>query len=145
MRLNTTLFVFIASLPPFNIAQFPLFIHNDAICTIASGRDSKITPITPIGHVSLIRSKSESNSLFISSFESGSSSFIRSLIPFTTPFILSSLNLSLLKIDDFKPSSSAFLRSASFARTISSIFAIRLSATARNALFLVSREREAIL
>ena len=44
-------FVLRASLPPFSSAALPDFRQRVAICTRASGRDSKTTPITPMGTV----------------------------------------------------------------------------------------------
>ena len=39
-----------ASLPPLRMTAFAVRSVSAAICTAASGRDSKITQITPIGH-----------------------------------------------------------------------------------------------
>ena len=51
IRINfaSTRFEFCASLPPFKITAFPDFRANAEICMTTSGRDSKITKITPIG------------------------------------------------------------------------------------------------
>ena len=43
--------VTVASRPPLSRAALPDLRHREAICTRASGRDSKITPITPMGTV----------------------------------------------------------------------------------------------
>ena len=45
----STRFEFCASLPPFKITAFPDFRANAEICMTTSGRDSKITRMTPIG------------------------------------------------------------------------------------------------
>jgi len=42
-----------ASLPPLRSTALPLFRQRLEICTRASGRDSKITPMTPIGQLTL--------------------------------------------------------------------------------------------
>ncbi len=43
------------SFPPFKTAQLPLLRHREEIWTSASGLASKMTPMTPIGHVILVR------------------------------------------------------------------------------------------
>ena len=108
---------------------------------MASGLDSKITPITPIGHDSLINNKSVSSSLFICTLPSGSGNAIKSRMPFTTSFILSSLNFNLFNIGAAIPSSFAFSKSVSFAFLMFSLLAIIASAIAISALFLSSNVR----
>ena len=53
--------VFKASLPPFKREQLPLFKQSELICTSASGRDSNITPITPMGQDTLYNSSPSSS------------------------------------------------------------------------------------
>ena len=51
--LNIASLVWFASLPPLSIAALPDLKANELICIKASGLDSNITPITPIGTVFL--------------------------------------------------------------------------------------------
>ena len=54
--------VSLASEPPFSITALPDFRHRVDICTSASGRDSNITATTPIGVVTLSRTRPSSSS-----------------------------------------------------------------------------------
>jgi hypothetical protein len=71
--------------------EFPLFRQRDIICGTTSGRDSNITPSTPIGHRTWysIRPSSSSSADIVS--PTGSFSFATSLMPAIIPSIFSSL------------------------------------------------------
>ena len=53
MRAASALFVSKLSLPPRRIAALPLFRHRTAQSTVTLGRASKMTPMTPIGTLTL--------------------------------------------------------------------------------------------
>ena len=141
---NRIRFVFLASLPPLSTEQLPLLRQREAICTRASGRDSKITPITPIGQVVLVRISWLSSSLWSRVLPTGSGRFIKPLMPFITSLSLCSSNLSLLIIGAASEPASALARSILLASKISDFLASRASATAERAELRCSCEREAI-
>ena len=143
--LNNTLLLFIVSLPPFKITQFPLFMQRDEICIKASGLASKITPITPIGQVSLQRVKPSSNCLCISCLNKGSSSLTKSSMPAITSLNFVSSNFSRLIIGAATLSISACFKSIAFASKISCCLAFNCFTTSSNALFLASSLVPAIL
>ncbi len=110
-----------ASEPPFKSTPLPLFRHKAAICTRASGRDSKITPITPMGQVTLYNSRPTSSSVARSVLPTGSSSSIKSLMPFITVSIFSSSKTSLFSRGGARFSSLLRARSSLFAAIIFSL------------------------
>ena len=90
---------------------------------ITSGRASKITAISPIGHETFFKIKLSSSSVSVNILFIGSSNFITSFMPEIISIILLSSNLSLLNIERdifllFK-SSLAFSKSLLFASNIS--------------------------
>ena len=133
----------LASLPPFSITQLPLFMQSADICTKASGLDSKITPITPIGQLVLTSVSPSSSSRTSSFLKSGSGMAIRSLMPFTQSASLWSSKVSLPSMGAGRPV--PFALSVSLALNISSFLASSASAMAANAAFLTFSGSDAIL
>ena len=115
---TSILLVLAASFPPLSIRPLPLNRERPAICNKASGRASKIIPITPIGKVFFSKTKPGSSSLFSLIFPIGSERLHRSLYPFSTLFSLSGENTRRWRIDDEIPSFSAFSKSLSFSALI---------------------------
>src|SRR5574344_203810 len=87
---TSILLVLDASFPPFRIRPLPLKRERPAICNRASGRASKIMPITPIGKVFFSNTNSGSSSLFSLIFPIGSLRPQRSWYPFFTLLSFSS-------------------------------------------------------
>ena len=121
------------SFPPFRTAQFPLLMQRELICTRASGRASKIIPITPIGQVTRTRVRPSSSSRRSVTLPTGSSSPIRPSIPARTSASLCSSKRSRLTTAAEMPVSSAFFRSSRLAAKISSRCADSASCTERRA------------
>jgi len=67
-----TLLLSFASLPPFSTMAFPLFTANEAICTSASGRLSKIIAMSPIGQLTLFNIRPSSKRRASKTFPAGS-------------------------------------------------------------------------
>ena len=141
----SALFVLIASEPPLRNTALPLLMQRDAICTSASGLLSKITPITPIGHVTLVSSRPSSKVVLKVTLPTGSVRSMRLSIPDTTSLSLSSLNLSLLISGVSRLAFSASSRSVLLAAKISSFEALRQEATFASALFFTSLPNEAMM
>ena len=138
------LLVLIASDPPLRNTALPLLIQSDAIWTSASGLLSKITPMTPIGHVTLVSSRPSSKVVLNVTLPTGSLRSIRLSIPETTSLSLSSLNLSLFISGVSRLFFSASSRSVLLAAKISSLAFFRARATFARALFFTLLPSEAI-
>ena len=137
IKLTIILFDCCASLPPLRITALPDFRHNEEICGIASGRDSKIAPITPIGQVIRRRVRPSSNSIPISSLPRPTTL----LIPLTIPMTLFSSKRSREKSGAEIFSLSATSRSLTLASSIEAHAASRAEAISSKALFLISTDK----
>ncbi|OQA06123.1 MAG: hypothetical protein BWY65_02265 [Firmicutes bacterium ADurb.Bin373] len=127
--------VSMASEPPFSNTPLPLFRHRVEICTRASGLDSNITPMTPMGQVTLYSSRSSSSSVARSVLPTGSSNPIRLCIPSTTSAILVSSNFSLFKSGSARFSLSLLAKSSRLALIISACRSTKDMAICCKALF----------
>ena len=135
---NSTLLVFTASEPPFRTEALPLFTHSEAICTSASGRDSKITPITPMGHVTFERISPSSNCFFKTILLRGSSRPIKLWMPSMQSRNFFSSNSSLFNMGSVRPFDLPTLRSVRLASKILSLQSTREELMLFRAEFLTS-------
>ena len=117
-----------ASLPPLSSAALPLLRHRDAICTSASGRDSKITPITPIGQETRYRSRPGASCVASSVQPSGSGSAASACRPSSTVRSLASSKRRRLSSGAARCCSRARARSARLASKMSARRARSVSA-----------------
>ena len=123
----------IASRPPLRSTALPLLRHRPAICTSASGRDSKITPTTPIGQLTRERISPSASSVRSCSCPMGSSICASARRPAHTSSSLPWSNFSRFSAGAERPSAFAASRSCAFAAKIASLPSCSASATARSA------------
>ena len=135
ISVKRTLLVEAVSFPPFRTAQFPLLMHRQLICTSASGRASKMIPITPMGTVTLFRISPSSSCRCSVIRPVGFSSAIRLSMPARQSDSLCASNFSRFITAGAMPAFSARARSSRFAAKIFSLCSFSASAASRRASF----------
>ena len=130
--------------PPFEQYALPLFRHRQEIWIKASGRDSKMTPITPIGQLTRKRSNPSSSSMAFSVRPTGSGRLIMLRNPSHASPILASSNLSRFSKGGARFSFSERSMSDRLAATISACRVSSASAISASARFFTSVPRAAI-
>ena len=130
--------VLMASRPPLSSTALPLLRAREAICTRASGRLSKITPMTPMGQVMRYILRPSVSSRLRVVWPMGSGRPARARRPAVTAASFSSANFRRPSRGAARLSCSALARSALLAAKISAWRASSSSAMASRAAFRVS-------
>jgi len=126
-----------ASDPPLSSTALLDFRHRVEIWTSASGRDSKMTPMTPIGLDTRYKSSPGSSSVVRRVWPTGSGRSIRLLIPATTSWILFRSNFNRLSKGAASPSWVLRSRSVWFAAKRAGVFSSKAAAMLFRAFSLV--------
>ena len=144
MTSNISRLVLSVSDPPLSMAQLPLLMQSVEIWTMASGRASKITPMTPMGQVTRLSTRPWSSSRRSSTRPTGSGSETRLSMPAHTSASLCSSNSRRLRTAGATFASSAAARSLALAAKIRSLLSCSACLMRRRASLRASRLTEAI-